>query len=58
MGMDVYGKNPENETGRYFRACVWGWHPLAEYLTEVAPDLIGKVTYLHSNDGDGLDQAD
>ncbi len=58
MGMDVYGKNPENETGRYFRASVWGWHPLAEYLTEVAPDLIGKVTYLHSNDGDGLGQAD
>ena len=58
MGMDVYGRNPENETGRYFRASVWGWHPLAEYLTEVAPDLIGTVTYLHSNDGDGLNQAD
>lgn len=58
MGMDVYGKNPENETGRYFRASVWGWHPLAEYLVEVAPDLMAKVTYLHSNDGDGLDGDD
>lgn len=58
MGMDVYGKNPENETGRYFRANVWGWHPLADYLCSVAPDLMAKVTYLHSNDGDGLNQAD
>ncbi|PZE53707.1 hypothetical protein DEJ04_17325 [Curtobacterium sp. MCLR17_044] len=58
MGMDVYGKNPENETGRYFRASVWGWHPLAEYLVKVAPDLMAKVTYLHSNDRDGLGHED
>lgn len=57
MGMDVYGKKPTAKVGEYFRASVWGWHPLWEYVTYVAPDLASKVTYGHSNDGDGLDAA-
>lgn len=58
MGMDVFGKHPTNDTGNYFRASVWGWAPIAEYLCDVAPGLMAKVTYLGSNDGDGLDGAD
>jgi len=45
MGMDVFGKHPTNDTGTYFRASVWGWAPLAEYLCDVAPHLMANVTY-------------
>jgi hypothetical protein len=49
MGMSVYG-----ETGAYFQNSVWSWHPLADYVEEVAPDIAGQCRYWHSNDGDGL----
>ena len=55
MGMDVFGKHPENDDGRYFRNNIWWWHPLAGFLTETYPDLTSGCTYWHSNDGDGLD---
>ncbi len=58
MGFDVFGKNPKNEKGEYFRNNVWWWHPLWEYCCFVAPDVAGKVAYGHSNDGDGLDEED
>lgn len=58
MGMDVYGKNPDSEAGKYFRNNVWWWRPLAQYLCHVAPGLMEKVRYLHSNDGDGLGAKD
>lgn len=54
MGMDVYGVKPRNKSGEYFRANVWSWHPIADYLTSIAPDLMGTIQYLHTNDGDGL----
>jgi len=28
MGMDVYGKDPKNEEGKYFRANLWSWRPI------------------------------
>lgn len=58
MGMDVYGKDPASETGRYFRNNVWWWRPLANYVQDVAPDLAAKCDHWHSNDGDGLNKAD
>lgn len=54
MGMDVHGETPDDPKGEYFRASVWSWHPIADYCALVAPTLIGKVQFLHSNDGDGL----
>lgn len=54
MGMDVYGRDPKNETGEYFRRNVWGWRPLWDYCLDVHPEIAGKVKYGHSNDGDGL----
>ena len=54
MGMDVYGKNPVNETGQYFRRNVWGWRPLWNYVEEVHPEIAELVEYGYSNDGDGL----
>jgi len=53
MGMDVYGNS-----GNYFRANIWGWHPLWSFVEDRHPDLADKVEYGHSNDGDGLDGAD
>lgn len=56
MGMDVYGRDPSSETGEYFRNSVWGWHPLADYIIEKAPEhLVVQCRHWHSNDGDGLD---
>lgn len=54
MGMDVYGKNPVNETGQYFRRNVWGWRPLWNYVEEMHPEIAELVKYGYSNDGDGL----
>jgi hypothetical protein len=53
MGMDVCGKKPGAPEGAYFRATVWWWWPLADYVCEVAPEITHKCQHWHSNDGDG-----
>lgn len=58
MGFDVYGKNPKNKKGEYFRNNVWWWHPLWDYCLNVHPQVAEKVQYGHSNDGDGLNSSD
>jgi hypothetical protein len=58
MGMDVYGQNPTNKQGEYFRSNVWYWHPLWDCLETLHPKLCSKVQYAHSNSGDGLDARD
>jgi hypothetical protein len=58
MGMDVIGKNPRSEVGSYFGNNIWRWSSLAEYVCWVAPDIASKCTRWHSNDGDGLSEAD
>ena len=52
MGMDVHGKN----NGAYFRRSVWGWHPLADLVCRLAPDLTSACKRWHTNDGDGLEE--
>lgn len=58
MGMDVYGKDPKDESGRYFRANVWYWHPLWSMIEYLYPQYGLKVKHAHSNDGDGLTKKD
>lgn len=58
MGMDVYGIDPKNEQGEYFRANVWYWHPLWGYIEDVHPNIAKKVSDAHSNSGDGLNARD
>jgi hypothetical protein len=58
MGMDVFGVEPKNEKGAYFRNNVWWWRPLWEYCEYVAPELTCLVEHGYSNDGDGLDAED
>lgn len=55
--MDVSGRKPTTEAGKYFRNNVWWWRPLANYLQELAPEITSKCTHWDSNDGDGLRAA-
>src|SRR5687768_13699993 len=59
MGMDVYGKQPKTEVGRYFRANVWWWRPLWDYCAKLAPEIIPEDLHRagHMNDGEGLDEV-
>ncbi len=52
--MDIDGRHPTSEVGKYFRRNVWGWHPLAEYCTKRFPAVTAACRDWHSNDGDGL----
>lgn len=54
MGMDVIGRSPISEHGKYFRNNVWWWHPLWQYCEQVASDIIPDRNLGHSNDGWGL----
>lgn len=58
MGMDVFGRAPQDKTGGYFRRSMWGWRPLADYILNTHPQLAENCEYWHSNDGDGLDATD
>ncbi len=58
MGMDVYGRAPKSDTGKYFRNNVWWWHPLWDYCCRVAPVLTVEVQAAHTNEGDGLGDAE
>jgi len=66
MGMDVYGKEPKNETGEYFRSNVWWWRRLWDFIFDIdklfsehfkVERLISEDLYQsgHCNDGAGLD---
>lgn len=55
MGMDVCGIKNQ---AAYFRSSAWSWHPLWELCCELAPELTASVKRGHTNDGDGLDEAD
>jgi hypothetical protein len=56
MGMDVAGKRPRSEAGKYFCKNLWSWSPLA-YCCAVAPEITQACKYWQSNDGDGLDDV-
>jgi hypothetical protein len=57
MGMDVIGKKPTSEAGKYFGNNNCAWYPLAEYVCELAPEITSNCTYWQSNDGDGLSEV-
>lgn len=52
MGMDVHGR----KNNAYFRRSVWSWHPLADMVCNLAPDLTSACKRWHTNDGDGLEE--
>ena len=57
MGMDVFGKNPSAEVGKYFRRSAWGWRRLAICIRTLAPAESASCRYWQTNDGDGLNKA-
>ena len=58
MGMDVYGNNPTDKKGEYFRNPLRYWKALADCIQVIAPDIAAKCTYWYANDGDGLEVFD
>jgi hypothetical protein len=52
--MDVFGTQPKNETGAYFRCHAGIWGVLWVYCNAAAAEIAGKVKRGYSNDGDGL----
>jgi hypothetical protein len=40
MGFDLFGLNPKNGHGEYFRNNVWWWRPLWSYVCRVCEDLL------------------
>lgn len=58
MGMDVFGMRPRSTVGQYFRASVWWWHPLAEFIEERQPEIAARCSDWHSNSGAGLNDED
>jgi hypothetical protein len=58
MGMDVSGRKPTTEQGKYFRNSVWWWGPLANYIWQVAPEIAGHCEDWLTNEGDGLNAED
>jgi hypothetical protein len=55
MGMDVYGRKPDSEEGKYFRANIWSWRPIYSLICELCSDLLSEKTLMGMafNDGAG-----
>ena len=60
MGMDVYGRNPSDESGHYFRASIWSWGPLYQQIVNRCADLLDTdvLIAMAYNDGAGPDDQD
>ena len=56
MGMDVYGVEPYTKEGEYFRANVWCWRPLWDYVCEVCSIDEDTQKSGHYNDGHRIDE--
>lgn len=55
MGMDVLGKRPKSEAGKYFGRTNHRWGPIADFVLSLAIDDTSDGKYWYSNDGSGLD---
>ncbi|HJT23969.1 MAG TPA: hypothetical protein VJ873_05295 [bacterium] len=56
MGMDVFGKQPKNPQGHYFRSDVWSWRVIHRLCDEAidASHLPFNTEKWARNDGHGL----
>lgn len=52
MGMDIFGRAPFSEVGKYFRANVWSWRPIHQLCEQVLGQKFPSWAY---NDGEGLE---
>ncbi len=55
MGMDIHGRNPQSEAGKYFHANIWSWPPIHDLIMELCSDLLNEkmLRKLSYNDGAG-----
>jgi hypothetical protein len=51
MGMDVIGRAPRSERGKYFRSSLFWWRPHADYFQHVAPEICQSCADWYTNDG-------
>ena len=58
MGMDIYGLNPSAEAGKYFRANVWSWRPIHQFIEDVKGVDKETLRSMGFNDGAGLKTQD
>lgn len=59
MGMDVYARRPKHEGTKHFRANIWEWRAIHDYMSNHAGHLYPtNLDYQMSfNDGRGLNAA-
>lgn len=55
MGMDVFGRNPSDPCGQYFRASIWMWPPIHQQMALCCGDLLSDelLIAMGYNDGAG-----
>ena len=53
MGFDLYGQEPKNKFGEYFRQNVWGWRPIWEYVCTHHADSLDQKTLEMGNYNEG-----
>lgn len=41
MGVDVYGREPSDVCGTYYRASIWNWRPVQQAMAVTCQDLLG-----------------
>jgi hypothetical protein len=57
MGFDVYGRAPDGEVGRYFRANIWHWPPILDAIAQTGvleDELCEAMSYNESAGPDGV----
>ena len=60
MGMDVFGKQPEDHRGEYFRSSIWTWPAVYLLTLTLCSDLLDVETMqgMAVNDGVGPDDGE
>jgi hypothetical protein len=56
--MDVVGRNPSAEAGKYFRANVWSWGPIHHLIGQLCSDLLGEEMLVGMGYNNGAGPAD
>jgi len=58
MGMDVYGRNPSCEEGRYFRASIWSWRPIHGLMRQLCCEFVSDEVLFSMGFNDGAGPED
>ena len=53
MGFDLYGQQPKNENGKYFRNNVWWYRPLWQFIKDNCEDILNKKDIENGDNNSG-----